>query len=271
MNLTELKEDYDNYLGLNYTSTRTIASYKNCFKKFIKSNSRVYRLSNKDLKKYFISFNREYSVSYYNQMLSSVRIVFKILGQPKKTKGINYKKDSPKEINILSVDEIKNSLLLIHNIKHRCIINLLYIGALRISELQNIKLSDIDSENKRILINHGKGGKSRHIPIDERDLKELRIYYLKHRPRVFLFESTVKGKRYSTSSIRNVVKKIKSNKHVYPHLIRHTALTNQIDNGHNILKVQEFAGHATPKSTQRYYHLSQKALEGMTLSLKQVI
>ena len=268
MNLTELKNNYDKYLRLNYDSYRTISSYTNCFEKFTNSNSRVYRMSSKELKEYFVSFREIYSVSYYNQMLSSVRIIFKLLKQPQKLNGIPYKKDTPKSVSILSEEEIKNSLLLITNLKHRCIINLLYIGALRISELQNIKLSDIDSKNKEILISKSKGGVSRHIPISKRDIQELRSYFRKYRPKTYLFESIKKGKKYSTTSIRNVVKKIKTNKHVYPHLIRHSALTKLINN-HNILKVQRFAGHKTPKSTQTYYHPTKEEMQEMTLSLKE--
>lgn len=271
MKLTELKSKYDNYLVLNYNSKRTVSSYQNCFERFVSDNSRVYRMSKDEIKSYLARFSQKYSVSYFNQMLSSIRIIYKLLGQPYKINGINYKKDSVKEINILSPNEIRNSFLTITNIKHRCIINLLYIGALRISELQNIKLSDIDSERKVILIHESKGGKSRRVPINERDLAELRSYYKLYRPKTYLFEGTKKGFKYSATSIRNVVNKIRTKKHVYPHLLRHTALTNLIDNGHNILQVQNFAGHSSPKSTERYYHLSDKALEGMTLTLKEAV
>lgn len=271
MNLTELKSKYDNYLVLNYNSKRTISSYKNCFERFVSDNSRIYRMSKDEIKSYLIQFSQKYSISYFNQMLSSIRIIYRILGQPHKTKSINYKKDSIKEISILSTNEIKKSSLTITNIKHRCIINLLYIGALRISELQNIKLSDIDSERKVILIHESKGGKSRKVPISEMDLAELRNYYRIYRTKTYLFEGVKRGSKYSLTSIRNVVKKIKTNKHVYPHLLRHTALTNLIDKGHNILQVQNFAGHSSPKSTERYYHLSDRALEGMTLTLKEAV
>ena len=268
MELTELNKSYDRYLELNYDSKDTISSYKNCFKKFVNSNNRIYRMSNIELKDYFIGYSKIYSASYYNQMLSSVRIIYKVLKQPQKLKGISYKKDHPKEVVILSVDEIRNSLNLIDNIKHRCIINLLYIGALRVSELQNIEIDDIDSENNKIRIKKGKGGKGRNIPISEEDVIELRHYFKQYRPFRYLFESTIKGKKYSTSSIRNVVKKIKTNKRVYPHLLRHTALTNQVDNKHNNLKIMNFSGHNNPKSLERYYHLSDSALLDMTLSLK---
>lgn len=269
MDLTELNKKFDTYIKLKYTSKRTIESYQNCFYKFISENSRIYRLSKKDLKQYFIRFSEVYSTSYFNQMLATLRIVYKILNQPQKLNGISFRKDHPKEIQILTIDEIKKSLLLIDNIKHRCIINLLFIGGLRVSELQNIKIADVDSKKKRIFINRGKGGKSRYFPIDERDIKELRVYYQKHRPQTYLFENPHSNNKYSTSSIRNVVKKIKTNKHVYPHLLRHTALTELINKGHSILKVQQFAGHSTPKSTQRYYHMSDKALEDMTITLKE--
>ena len=268
MNLTEINEKYDKYLSLNYTSEATIGNYKRCFKLFNADNSRIYRMSNDDLKNYFIGFKKRYSISYYNQMLASLSILFNILGQPFKLKGINYLKDIPNHVSILSKEEIVDSLSSIKNMKHRLIIKRMYLGALRISELQNIKMTDIDSENKRINITRGKGGKGRHVPITEEDIEELRVYCRQYKPTVYLFESTIKGKMYSKSSIAEVVKKIKTTKHVYPHLLRHTSLTNLIDDGHNNLKVQTFSGHATSKSLERYYHLSNTALQDMNLSLQ---
>ena len=265
MNLTELELNYDKYLSLNYNSKDTISSYKNCFKKFVNENDRVYRLSNEYLKDYFISFNEKYSASYYNQMLSSLIIVYKILKQPRKLSGISYKKDHPKHIVILSRKEIIDSLKVIQNIKHKWLIKLLYIGALRSAELLNIKITDIDSANNRISINNGKGGFSRYIPITDEDIDDLRQYFKKYRPITYLFEGQKEGNPYTKTSLRKVVLKIQTSKHVHPHLLRHTAITNLVDDGHNLLKVQNFAGHKTPKSTNRYYHLSEDALSGMML------
>ena len=266
MNLTELNKNYDNYLYLNYNSNDTINSYKACLKKFLNENNRVYRLTNLDLKEYFINFGKKFSGSYYNQMLSSLRVLYiEVLKQNQKLNEIYYKKVKPKTVNILSKDEIVNSLKSIKNNKHRWIIKLLYIGALRVSELLNIKISDIDSANGRILIQNGKCDISRYIPISEDDLVDLRNYYKEYKPEKYLFESRKKGVKYSASSVRQVVKKIDSNKRLYPHLLRHTGLTNLVDNGHNLLKVQRFAGHTNSTSTERYYHLRTDALQGMIL------
>lgn len=269
MNLTELKLNYDNYLELNYTSEATISNYKRCFEKFISENSRIYRISNQDLKGYFIKFKSRYSISYYNQMLASLTIIFKILGQPFKLKEINYLKDQPKQISILSKKEITDSLNNIDNLKHKCIIKRLYLGALRISELQNIKLSDIDSKNNRINITKGKGGRGRYVPITDEDIQELYVYYKQFKPEIYLFEGRIKGKKYSQTSIRKVVQKIRSNKRIYPHLLRHTSLTNLVDLGHNHLKIMNLSGHTNPKSLERYYHLSNSALQDMNITLTQ--
>lgn len=266
MNLTELNKSYDRYLHLKYKSSDTIDSYKNCLKKFLKENNRVYRFTNLELKEYFIDFGKKYSGSYYNQMLSSLRILYiEILKQKQKLNGIFYKKVKPKTVNILSKEEIIKSLKSIENNKHRWIIKLLYIGALRVSELLNIEVKDIDSENGRILIQNGKCDISRYIPISDDDIVDLRNYYKEYKPKTYLFESRQKGVKYSASSVRKVIKKIDSKKRLYPHLLRHTGLTNLVDNGHNLLKVQRFAGHTNSKSTERYYHLRTDALQGMIL------
>lgn len=268
MELTELKLKYDNYLKLNYTSKSTINSYTNCFEKFLKNNNRIYRLTKEELKKYLVEFAEKYSISYYNQMLSSLKIIYFIMGQDRKLKGIPYKKDSTKNINILSREEVYTSIKNIGNLKHKNLIKLLYIGALRSNELLSIKIEDIDSQNNRICINNGKGGYSRYIPISNDDLASLREYVKEYRPIIYLFEGVKRGTKYSKTSLRKVVQKMKSKKKLYPHLLRHTALTNLCDDGHNLLKVQLFAGHKTPKSTQRYYHLRDEALQGMILKTK---
>ena len=265
MKLTELKENYDNYLELNYNSEKTIICYKNCFKKFIKENDRIYRMSNIDLKKYFINFKNNYSQSYFNQMLSSVTILYNILKQYRKLKDIKYLKTPPKKLDILSKQEILNGLKNISNTKHQLVIKLLYVGALRISELLNLKLSDIDRRNKRIIIRNSKGNKGRYIPISDNIIEDLTQYYIKFKPNYYIFKG-VNGK-YSETSVRNIVKKINLKKHIYPHLLRHSSITKLIDDKHNILKVQIFAGHNTSKSTERYYHLSNESLNDMTLNL----
>lgn len=225
-------------------------------------------MSKTDLENYFIDFSMLYSVSYYNQMLTSVNIIFKLLKQPYKLNNISYKKDSVKLVNILSKQELKDSLRNIKNLKHIVIISTIYLGALRISELLNLKISEVDFQNKRILILKSKNNISGYIPISEKFCNTLKKYITQYKPIVYLIEGREKGKQYSKTSVRNIVKsKIKSNKRLYPHLLRHTALTNLVDDGHNILKVQQFARHTTPKSTNRYYHLSEESLKGMTLTL----
>lgn len=266
MKMTELKENYDNYLELHYTSKNTISSYKNCFEKFTKENNRVYRMSNSDLKEYFVTFKNRYSETYFNQMLSSARIIFKILRQPQKLKGINYLKASIQEIDILTTKEIQKSLENISNIKHQLIIKLLYVGALRISELLNLELSDIDRSNNRLVIRNSKGGRGRFVPVSNNIITDLKLYYREYLPAKYIFEGR-KGGKYSATSVRSVVKKLNCKKRLYPHLLRHSSLTKLVDNGHNLLKVQRFAGHTNSKSTERYYHLSNRSLEGMTLNL----
>ena len=106
---------------------------------------------------------------------------------------------------VMSAEEIFKVIHTIDNVKHRCIVMLLYSTGIRLSELSYLRITDIDSKNMRIKVVHGKGGKDRYTILSKAVLLELRAYYVQYRPLEYLFNGQGKGRRYSQRSIEKVV------------------------------------------------------------------
>jgi len=167
---------------------------------------------------------------------------------------------------VMSAEEIARVISTIGNVKHRCIVMLLYSTGIRLSELAHLRITDIDSKNMRIKVVHGKGAKDRYTILSESVLLELRAYYVQYRPVEYLFNGMGKGRHYSQRSISKVVQSaiIKAgleNKDYSVHTIRHSFATHLVDNGTDVHTVKELLGHNSLGTTMQYLHLSHKRLE----------
>lgn len=164
--------------------------------------------------------------------------------------------------NYLTFDEVKKLIEVTHNLKHKSIIMLLYSGGLRLSEVINLKTTDIDSNSMTITIRQAKGKKDRQVMLSEHFLIYLRQYYIQYKPSYYLFEGQ-NSLQYSGRSIQQIVKEsaIKTgvNKIVSPHVLRHSFATHLLEIGTEIRYIQELLGHNHLKTTQIYTHISDVA------------
>jgi site-specific recombinase XerD len=162
------------------------------------------------------------------------------------------KKPLPKVISLQEVNALINNT---NNIKHRCIVSLLYGAGLRRAELLNLKLTDIDSKRMVIEVRNGKGGKDRLTILSETVLSDLRRYYKEWKPKTYLFEGS-KGKKYSPASVLNIVKKAARKagikKTVTPHMLRHSFATHLLENGTDLRYIQVLLGHNSTRTTEIY-------------------
>ena len=153
---------------------------------------------------------------------------------------------------------------MIENSKHKCLIMTAYSAGLRIGELLNLKPEDIDSKRMLITIRQGKGKKDRVTLLAGRLLELLREYYVKYHPKEYLFEGIAGGK-YSASSVQSILKeacrKARITKHVTMHTLRHSFATHLLEHNTDIRYIQELLGHANPKTTQIYTHITTKGLD----------
>jgi integrase/recombinase XerC len=137
-----------------------------------------------------------------------------------------------------------------------CIIEMIYSCGLRVSELVNLDVSDVDLSQGFLTV-IGKGGKTRHTPLGILAQRAISKYLLTHNNTVLFLNN--KGNRIGVRSVQNIIKKraleagIKVN--VYPHMLRHAAATHFLQSSHDLRSTQEFLGHSSIKSTQVYTHL----------------
>ena len=174
------------------------------------------------------------------------------------------KKDKLPEV--ISKQEVQAMIQRTKNLKHKCIIALLYSTGMRRGELLNLKLTDIDSKRMSVFIRNGKGGKDRYTLLGQQMLKDLRGYYQKFEPEIWLFEGK-KGEKYSGTSVENVVKdaarRANIKKRVTPHTLRHCFGTHSLETGIDLRYVQTIMGHQTSKTTEIYTHVSSSTLSGI--------
>ena len=151
-----------------------------------------------------------------------------------------------------------------NNVKHRCILMLIYSAGLRRSELIDLKISDIDSERMVVNILGAKGKKDRVTLLSENTLRMLREYYKEYMPKKYLFEGS-KGGKYSATSVANILRnaahKAGITKNATPHMLRHSFATHLLEQGTDLRYIQELLGHNNTKTTEIYTHVSKKAID----------
>jgi integrase/recombinase XerD len=172
-----------------------------------------------------------------------------------------------KNPNVLSKEEIKRLLTSMINIKHKTMLTLTYACGLRCGEVLNLKLNEIDSNRLVIYIKDAKGGKDRMVPISLKLVEELRDYYIKYKPKTYLFEGITKGEKYDERSFQSVLKQgIKHagiNKPVTLHWLRHSYATHLLDSGTDLRFIQELLGHKSSRTTEIYTHVSTRELKNI--------
>lgn len=190
---------------------------------------------------------------YFEKVQLFKKIEFEI-PRPKKHKKL------PKALNI---SEVK--LILIHtpNLKHNTILKMCYGMGLRLSEIINLKIDDIDSQSMRVFIERSKGKKDRYVNLPESILEQLRLYYKEFKPKEYLFEGQYGG-QYSARSVQNVFKnslqKAGIQKQIGIHSLRHSYATHLLEKGTDIRFIQELLGHNDIKTTLIYTNVTDISL-----------
>ncbi len=260
MNNQELISAFEERLITQRYSPKSIKIYVGCVSSFLKMFSKYnpQDISLELIEKYILWIIKEknISASYQKQILFSITKFYDSIYNKKVDLYSLYPKRAeyklPKYLSLSDVQKIINGT---DNLKHKSIISVLYGGGLRLSELINLQLSDINSDKMLIFIRQSKGKKDRVVMLSEKLLTLLRQYYVAYKPKFWLFEGQ-SGGQYSAKSVQQVVKsaaqKAGININVTPHVLRHAFATHLIENGTDIRFIQELLGHNSIKTTEKY-------------------
>jgi site-specific recombinase XerD len=207
------------------------------------------------------------STSQQNQYIGCLKLYARYILNKKDIhlSKIERPKSEKKLPRVIDKDFILDKLSKIENTKHKAILTLTYSAGLRVSEIVNLKIEDIDSKRMIIHIKNAKGRKDRIVPLSQTVLKLLRIYFKEYKPKEFLFNGQTNS-HYSIKSCQTIFKKyIDEKSHI--HILRHSCFTSLLESGVDIKIIQSIAGHSNIKTTEIYTHVSKKLLNKVVLPI----
>lgn len=261
-------DELERQLILNRYSIHTRKSYLSQFKSFLSYYRRhdPTSITKEEVENYLIHCIKEryISESTQNQIINAIKFYFeKILKRPR----IQYQFTRPKKPlqlpNVLSKDEVQ--LLFEHtdNIKHKCILVIIYSAGLRLSELIKLRLRDINKSRRVIFIKAGKGKKDRYTVLADNVLPLLNQYQKMYKPRYWLFEGQAGG-QYSVRSVQSIFSNARDRAMINPfatvHTLRHSFATHCLEAGFSTALIKEALGHKSVSTTERYLHISTQEL-----------
>lgn len=270
--------DFISYISKKNYSINTYTSYINdlyYFYIFIKKD--LTKVTFEDVKDYLEHLNlKKEKPSSVRRKISSLKSFYKFLYKNNYMDKKDYpltKVAYPKMEKKLPKFIYYNDLLEIINestkdkdgVRDRLIIEMLYATGVRVSELINIKINDIDFNNRRIIV-LGKGNKERIVYYGEYAEEVLKEYMKTHERKNhnYLFVNS-KGGQLTDRGVRyiidNIMSKLSVKTHVTPHVLRHTFATDMLNNGCDIKVVQELLGHSSLKATEIYTHVTNEHLK----------
>lgn len=251
----------------NY-SERSINLYSSYLKNFIEYEriKDPYQVRTQQI----ISFLEKYpytSCSQQNQYIGALKLFAKYILNKKDVHltKIERPKSEKKLPRVIDGEFIKEKLSKIENLKHKAILTLTFSVGLRVSEIVNLKIEDIDSKRMLIHIKNAKGRKDRIVPLSPNVLNLLREYFIQYKPKEYLFNGQ-NSKQYSIGSCQAIYKKyIDTTGHI--HTLRHSCFTNLLENGTDLRVIQKIAGHSNVKTTEIYTHVSNQLLSKLNLPI----
>lgn len=262
--INKLKKDMQIRNFSHYTYDSYLGKTKDIMKYF--GEKKLEEVTTEELREFLLKYLKDErklgdrSINYYN---SVIRFIYEVtLDKVLNKKQIPMRKGKKKVYKVLTKEELSTFFNCVDNFKFKTIFMLAYGSGLRIGEIANLRVEDIDSKNMRVFVREGKGNKERYTILSKQSLQMLRMYWKRYRQnkrrgRIFLSES---GQAITVGVIRKHFrkyrKKAKINEKATVHTLRHNFATNLIENGATLIQVKELMGHSNIRSTMEYVHVA---------------
>jgi len=262
----EFLNKLDIELKISKNSKYTHRNYLNSNKIFLKFlNKNPKEINKDDVKSYIAEYLTEKSSTSIILFLSAIKYAFGNLLEKDITAGIKRPKKEKRFPTVLSKEETMRLIDSLENKKSKIMISLMYATGMRVSELVNLKIKDLDFGEKTGYIRQAKGKKDRIFNIPDQLFNKLKKYSEKQ---IELGEEYLFSGQNGKMSSRNLQKMVSRaaeragiKKDVHCHTLRHSFATHLLENGVDIRKIQELLGHADLSTTQIYTHISTEELK----------
>ncbi len=262
-----LLQRYQQRLLVQRYSPNTAKSYAHAFQQFVTyaAPRLPLELDQAAIEAYLVSLIRERGISesYQNLIINAIKFYYeRVEGRPRTYYTLPRPRHYDPLPKVLDKAEVQAMLSRTANLKHRCLLMLLYGGGLRLGEAIGLALDDVNFSRGSIHIRRGKGKKDREVPLPARLATLLREYLKQYAPLTFLFEGQTIGEPYSARSLQQVVKQAAAaaqiRRPVTAHMLRHSYATHLLEAGTDIRYIQEVLGHSSLKTTQVYTHVARQ-------------
>jgi len=250
-------------MHLRHYSPRTIENYIQALvhlsKYYNQSPSDLTTEQIKDYLHYLIEVKHA-SRAVINHIISALKLLWEdVLGRMWVDMQIKRPRTSKELPVVFSKEEISKLLSMPCNLKHRTCLSLGYSAGLRISELSHLMPEDIDRSRMQIRVYHGKGSKTRYVPLSKKILGLLDEYVHRYSTEKYLFEGLKKGHPMATTSLgvifRKALEKAAIQKKATFHTLRHSYATHLLEQGVNLKVIQQLLGHSSLRTTSIYFHV----------------
>ncbi len=266
----ELLTDIERRLRIKRYSQNTIVTYKACLNSFFNhfNESDKSKLTKEEILNYMDTLVKKgYAKSTQNQHINAIKFYYeKCLNRDREFYLLDRPIKDKKLPVVISKKETELLFGQLYNLKHRTIMVLIYSCGLRISELLNLKIKEIDDQRMIINIRSSKGNKDRQVQLTENVLKLIKKYYNVYLPQEYIING-INGGKYSSTSVQKIIKvackRAGIYKNVTPHTLRHSFATHLLEAGTDIRFIQTILGHSSIRTTEIYTHVSSNHLKNI--------
>jgi integrase/recombinase XerD len=211
---------------------------------------------------------RHVSWSYYNQTRCALQFLYRVtLHRDDLGEDVPCPKQPRKLPVVLSLEEVTQFLGAITYRKHRVLLMTAYASGLRVSEVTQLRVADIDSQRMVIRIRQAKGQKDRFVGLSPRLWEILRQYWKAAQPGAYLFPGAQPDQPLSSSAVHRICQAARRrsglDKRVTVHTLRHSFATHLLEDGANVRTIQILLGHRSLSTTARYLHVAITALQAI--------
>lgn len=210
---------------------------------------------------YRMTVHEKLSSSYFKQAVFGLRYWFRLFDMEEKAILMPSIKKEEKLPVVLSKEECKLLFAAPRMLKHRYLLAFAYAGGLRMNELRQLKISDVDLDRKQVRVQQAKGRKDRYVILADFLAARFEKYLVEVKPQVYLFEGQIAGEmmgeRTIQNTIREAINRTKILKNATMHTLRHSFATHLLEDGIDLYSIQRLLGHSDIRTTIVYLHVAQ--------------